>query len=465
MSKSRSTLERALHPLLACAALLLANAHAAPASPSWRAAAARENITPQEPLWMTGYATRDHPAEGAAQQLWVKALAFEDPAGQRGVLLTADLCGITRAMSERVAAELGQRFKLPRSAVMTNASHTHAGPWIDGYLPGLRQLPPADQQKAVRYRTHVEDAMIRAAAAALESLAPATLAWSADEATFGVHRRNNLEKDVPALRAAGKLRGPMDPRVPVLAVRAPNGELRALLVSYACHNTTLMGSNYQWHGDYAGCAQLELERRHPGAVVLFAMGCGGDINPQPRGEIGLAEEHGRELADAADRSLAKPMQPIAGKFASAFDDIVLTFSKQPTEEKLREAREKNQPFKEMYQAWSAIVSERLRTRGDDALRQPYAVQAWRLGALPWVALSGEPVVEYSLRLRQEIGSDLWVLGYSNDVMCYIPNERTLKEGRYEGDSSMIAYGKPSPWSPGLEEKIIGKARELVTRTQ
>ena len=74
------------------------------------------------------------------------------------------------------------------------------------------------------------------------------------------------------MRAAGTLKGPFDPRVPVLAVHAADGSLRGLLVSYACHNTTLQA--YQWHGDYAGFAQVELERRHPGATVLFAMGCG-----------------------------------------------------------------------------------------------------------------------------------------------------------------------------------------------
>ena len=430
---------------------------------SWRAGTGREKITPPAGLWMTGYAARDRPAEGTAQDLWVKALAFSDPAGNRGVLLTLDLCGVHRELTDFVAAEIGRRHRLPRSAVMVNVSHTHCSPMLGGYLMGLRILPADGQQKADVYTLELKEKMIRAAATALDSLAPAAIAWGEDAATFGFNRRENAEKDVPALRAAGKLKGPFDPRVPVLAVRAAGGELLALLVSYACHNTTL--AFFQWHGDYAGSAQAELEKRHPGATVLFAIGCGADINPGPRRELAHAEQHGRDLADAADRALAKPMARVEGRFASALEDITLTFASRPTEEKLREAREKNQPNKEMHQAWSAAVTELFQTKGEAAMRQAYPVQAWKLGGLSWAALGGEVVIDYSLRLRRELGDNLWVFGYSNDVMAYIPSERVLKEGRYEGDTSMVPYGKPGPWSPGLEEKIVGKTRELVERTR
>lgn len=443
--------------------LTLAGASGLVAADGWRAGAAREKITPPAGLWMTGYAVRDRPAEGTAQDLWCKALAISDGAGNRGVLLTLDLCGITREISDRVSAELGRRYRFPRGAVMINVSHTHCSPALAGNLSGLRILPPDGQAKSETYTRELEQKMIRVGAAALEALAPATLSWAEDEAHFGFNRRENPIKDVPALRAAGKLKGPFDPRVPVLAVRSAGGELRALLVSYACHNTTL--AFFQWHGDYAGSAQLELERRHPGATVLFAIGCGADANPAPRGEVALAEQHGRDLADAADRALKKPMQKIEGRFAAAFEDVTLTYASRPTPEKLREAREKNQPNKEMHQAWAAAVTQEFATKGDGAMRAAYPIQAWTLGNLSWVALGGEVVVDYSLRLRRELGDNLWVFGYSNDVMAYIPSERVLKEGRYEGDTSMVPYGKPGPWSPGLEEKIVSKTTQLVHQTR
>ena len=92
------------------------------------------------------------------------------------------------------------------------------------------------------------------------------------------------------------------------------------------------------------------------------------------------------------------------------------------------------------------------------------MQIWRLGDdLLWVALGGEVVVDYSLRLKKELAGarPVWITGYANDVMAYIPSLRVLKEGGYEGDTSMIYYGMPTKWAPPIEEKIVGKVHELV----
>jgi hypothetical protein len=254
--------------LLVCVVIALSSTLlAAVPETGWKAGSGREKITPPAGLWMTGYATRDRPADGTALDLWAKALAFADPTGNRGVLLTLDLCGIGREITDRVTAEIGRRHGLPRSAIMINVSHTHCSPALASYLIGLRIIPADGMQKAEVYTRELEEKMVRAAGQALAALEPVRISTAEDEAQFGFNRRENAEKDVAALRAAGKLKGPFEPRVPVLAVRDLQGHLKALLVSYACHNTTL--SFFQWHGDYAGCAQAELERRHPR--------CNGDV--------------------------------------------------------------------------------------------------------------------------------------------------------------------------------------------
>jgi len=442
---------------LALALTVTAGANAAPApAGGWRAGVAREKITPPAGVWMTGYGSRDRPAEGTGQDLWAKVLAVSDPSGQRAVLITLDLCGIPRELSDAVAKAVGDSHGLPRSAVMVNVSHTHCSPFLRGYLNGLRVLPPEGVARSDDYAVTLRAAITRAAHAALDALQPATLAWGEDEAHFGFNRRENPEKDVATLRAAGQLKGPVDPRVPVLAVRSASGELAALLVSYACHNTTL--SYFQWHGDYAGSAQLELERLHPGATVLFASGCGGDINPGPRRQVALAEQYGRDLADAAERALARPLQRIEGHLGTAFADLPLRFARIPTAAELEAARTSGEPARV---AWAAAAGSELAAKGEAILDYAYPIQAWRLGDLAWLALGGEVVVDYALRVRAEEGRKLWVFGYSNDVMAYIPSERVLREGRYEGDTSMLPYGRPSPWTPGIEEKIVHAARTTL----
>ena len=81
--------------------------------------------------------------------------------------------------------------------------------------------------------------------------------------------------------------------------------------------------------------------------------------------------------------------------------------------------------------------------------------------MTWIALGGEVVVDYALRLKKELGP-VWVAGYANDVMAYIPSLRVLKEGGYEGAGAMVYYGLPTVWSPRVEELIVAAVRNQVT---
>jgi hypothetical protein len=297
---------------------------------------------------------------------------------------------------------------------------------------------------------------------ALKGLVPCQLAWGNGEANFAVNRRNNKEADVPKLIEEGKLKGPVDHQVPVLKVTDAKNQLKAVLFGYACHATVL--SFYQWTGDYPGFAMLELEKRHPGAMALFWAGCGGDQNPLPRRKVELAEKYGKELASAVEAVLKMHLRPIEGSLATIYHEIDLPLAELPTREKLvEESMSKNK-----YVAIRArALLEQLKTDGSLRSIYPYPVQAWQLGDGPaLLTLGGEVVVDYSLRLKKELGPDnLWVMGYSNDVMAYIPSLRVLKEGGYEGGGAMVYYGLPAIWSPRVEELIVKEAHELIKKVR
>ncbi len=417
-------------------------------------------------MWMAGYA-RDRPTVEKTGEIWVKALALEDSAGRRFVLFTADLCGITAAVSAVVAGELLRTHGIPRSSVLVNVSHNHSGPVVEGYLPAVYEIPAQDRAMVTRFREHLEQTMIRIGHEALAHLAPANLSWGRGWTTLGVNRRNNPEPEVPALRAAGRLRGPVDPDVPVLRVTAFDGEIKAVVFGYACHATVLQTS--AWNGEYSGYAQAALERRHTRATALFFAGCGADTNPLPRSTLALARSYGERLADTVDEVLTAPMNPIVGQGESAYAVIDLPYQRVPTRAELIAEAEGRRPAASAYESGGQYTRLRARhllgildQRGQLPPAHAYPVQVWQLGRdLTWVALGGEVVADYSLRLKRELGAGTWVAGYSNDVMAYIPSERVLKEGGYEGARSMIVYGHPSPWAAGLEDKIVSKARELV----
>ena len=106
---------------------------------------------------------------------------------------------------------------------------------------------------------------------------------------------------------------------------------------------------------------------------------------------------------------------------------------------------------------------RLDKDGSLAGTYPYPISVWQIGNdVTFVALGGEVVVDYALRLKRELsGPRTWVASYTNDVMAYIPSLRVLKEGGYEGGGSMVYYGLPSPWKPDVEKLIVAEVHRQV----
>ena len=96
---------------------------------------------------------------------------------------------------------------------------------------------------------------------------------------------------------------------------------------------------------------------------------------------------------------------------------------------------------------------------------PYPITAWKLGRKQlWIALGGEVVVDYAHRFKAELGDQIWVTAYVNDVMAYIPSRRVLLEGGYEGQSSMLVYGMPTErWAEDIEDRIAAGVRECVEK--
>ena len=252
-------------------ALFLAACCVPASAEGWKAGAAKVNITPEKLLWMAGYAARTSTAEGTLIDLWAKALVLEDPQGVKVAIVTLDLVGIGRDLSLDVREMLEQKYQLPKSNTALCTSHTHCGPVIGNKRrPIYSELTDQQRQDIADYTDGLQQKLVAVVGEALAKLEPAALAWGSGQATFAVNRRNNKEAEAPALRAQGRLAGPVDYDVPVLSVRDAEGRIKSVLFGYACH-ATVLGIN-QFSGDYPGYAQLALEKANPGAVAQFWAG-------------------------------------------------------------------------------------------------------------------------------------------------------------------------------------------------
>lgn len=440
--------------LIAVSTLFLgATAFAAGNEPAWQAGFAKAKITPEPGLWMAGYAARDHAADGALHDLWIKALALEDAKGRHAVLVSMDLLGVPQSMYANVCKRVEKRSGVSQAALMLCASHTHSGPVLRGALLDIYPLDDEQIARIEKYSAGLETTVVETVARALADLQSAQLAVGTSEATFGANRR--------ALRtgATGDA-APTDPTVPVLSVRSDQGKLRTIVFGYACHNTTL--DIYRWNGDYAGFAQLDLQSQHPGAEAMFVAGCGADQNPNPRRTVELCEQHGLALADAVSKALAGPMEPVAPKLKTAMKTIDLPYGEQPGVEQLKKTAEGSN-----YAArWARRLLAEIEAGKSFAKSYPaYPVEVWQLGQFRLVALGGEVVVDYALKLRSRLGENTWVAAYSNDVMAYIPSSRVRTEGGYEAGAFNV-YGLPAvSWAPDIEDRIVNTVEALVAQLE
>lgn len=420
-----------------------------------RAGVGRVDITPNEPVWMAGYAARNKPSTGVLNRLSAKALALEDQRGMRVVLVTTDVIGLPRELTDRVAARAMEDWKLDRASLVFNCAHTHTGPVVAGNLDvmGIAHAEklgfPEQRARLLAYREQLVEQLHTVIGAALGDLAPAQLSYGTGEAGFALNRR---QKEVR----------PVDHSVPVLRVTAPDGKLRAILFGYACHNTTLTAAFTELSGDYSGVAQLELERRFPGATALFLMLCGADQNPEPRSRLELATQHGQALAAEVARVVTTPLRPVSGRLRTTFQLVDLPFAPHTRAQFEEEARGKDEFRVRRAQGVLAAYDNRLEPR-----KLAFPVQAVRFErGFTLVTLGGEVVVDYALRLKREFPNEpLVVAGYSNDVACYIPSARVLAEGGYEAVDSMIYYGQPGPFTAEVEERVVEGVRRALARVR
>jgi neutral ceramidase len=272
---------------------------------------------------------------------------------------------------------------------------------------------------------------------------------------FQVNRRNNTEA---ALTAQTDLKGPNDYAVPVLKVTDASGNLMAVAFGYACHATVL--DIYQISGDYPGFAQIEIEKAHPGVTAMFFQGAGADQNPLPRRTVPLARQYGKEMAASVERVLSENMKALDPVLWTAYTEVNLAFSPPPSEISLTKMANEAEGYQKR---WAINQLSILKNNGSLMASYPYPIEVWRLGDQVIMALGGELVVEYSIGLKKLFGPDIFVLGYVNDDMAYIPSEDILEEGGYEGDSSQMVYGLPSKWGPGIEAKIFGEIKKLSAK--
>ena len=423
---------------------------------SWKAGVSSVKITPSEAMPMAGFASRTHSSEGMLHDIWAKALIIEDSKGKRAVMISSDLLGFPKIMSDPIRDRIKAQYGLGRDQILLNSSHTHSGPVIGDALTDVYLLDNQQVASVINYSKKLEDQIVKLVGDAIKNMEPVELYSQNGVTRFQVNRRNNSANLLTQLT---ELQGPNDFAVPVLKAVTAKGDLKAIAFGYACHPTVLSG--YDWSGDYPGFAQIELEKNHPGTTALFFQSAGADQNPLPRNTVPIAKQYGRELAAAVDRVLEEEMRKLPSNLITSYSELDLPLASSPTEAELTKII--NSAGAAYQKRWAQRFLTKIKAGEKLITSYPYPVQVWSIGNLPLVSLGGELLVEYGIKIKQMLGEDTFVYGYSNDVMSYVPSSTVLKEGGYEGEAAHTVYGLPSKWQVGVESRILNEVIRLAEK--
>lgn len=418
----------------------------------WEVGVARKNITPSFPVWMAGYANRTSPSEGKLHDLWAKAIMLKDARGNKSVLITMDLLGIPKDFSDALRQKIEQKYGLDKSQIVLSCSHTHSGPVISRALKYIYPMEARDWKQVDLYTAQLETMLFELVGESMNIMKPARIYTKNGIARFQVNRRNNKEV---GLTSTTSLNGPNDYAVPVIKVEGMDKNLIAVIFGYACHPTTL--SINEFSGDYAGFAQIELEKSYPGTTAMFFQGAGADQNPLPRRSIPLAIQYGKQLAASVEAVLSDKMNIQNSTLIHKYNEIDLPLGTPLPMEQLQEISKESD-----YQArWAKGMIDDYKKKGTFIKTYTYPIQYWKIGNQPLFVMGGEVLVSYAIQLKELYGEDIFVMAYANDIVAYIPSAAVIDEGGYEGDISQRVYGLPAKWDKQIEPIIINGLKKLI----
>ncbi len=194
------------------------------------------------------------------------------------LILSLELCGLTRELEARIRTLVSSETGVPEEAVFLGCTHTHSGPQTVGHIGWgfmddlyVETLPHRVSAAARRALDQVESATLHFSQAPCEGIAINRELDAAYE--------RHLPVD-PFLDPEWRPAKPefTDTHCGVLVVEGKSGPI-GLLHHFGCHPVVCCDYNTEIHGDFVGLASHQLEEAHPGLVAFFLPGALGDVNP------------------------------------------------------------------------------------------------------------------------------------------------------------------------------------------
>lgn len=439
-----------------------------------RVGVARRDITPPTGIRAKNWGPADwERSEGAHRPFELTALALIGDDRRPRVLLAVDGTWWRRVADEQgVRGAILDGLGLEADQLMLSLSHTHAGAVLcaaDAHLPGGEMIPG--------YLEALAEAGVAAGREALADAEPGLIEWTTGHCTLAADRELDLDGRAlvgynPAATA--------DDTVTIGRISV-DGAVRATLVNYACHPTTLAWQSREVSPDYVG-AMREIVEGATDAPCLFVQGASGELAPREQytGDVTVADRHGRSLGHAVLAALdalpapgdeltldgvvesGAPLAIWAGKpFNTERPAPSTTGLVASVELPLRDLP----TLDELAEEWADIDARsreerlgRARNLRDGYIDGPtvtHPVWVWRLGDAVIVGHPGEAYSRLQTSLRARFPeTPIVVMNLTNGPgFVYLPTREAYDRGAYQAWQT--------PLAPGALELLEEHAARLV----
>jgi hypothetical protein len=414
--------------------------------------ASQIDITPAPGVELSGFAARVQPSTGVLDPLFAKTIHLAW--GETELLwVHCDLIGFDRTIVEEFRGWALREYGLNQEQVLLTATHTHAG-------PGTIHLREAGEFDAgyVKFLLGQLRAGARQAMAGRESC---QLVAVESQLELAVDRRKTASAHT-------------DPRVMALGFRRADSSFAAVVLNYPIHPVALGPDNRLISADLPGQAALALGRQLPGnPVVLVTNGACGNLNPPARNvsPAQMRQWGGRIASAVGGLLLESPPQELT-KF-----DLVRSIIPVPLEvldasginQAAQRALQSPAPLALWGEKYRRVVEhwrQTLLKTGEAEGSGHHRVELFgiRLNELMLVGVNAEVFSGFTDMLRRNSGKKIYLLGYANGDVGYLPIRAAYAEGGYEVEEAHLFYGGFRAQPGGLERLALA-ATELLERLE
>jgi hypothetical protein len=420
-----------------------------------RAGAFAMDITPVKWPVPSNGSMSAHYANGATDPINARCLVVDD--GKTKIAFCViDACMVYREVMDEAKAIASQRTGIPIEHMLISATHAHSCPSSVAVFQA-----PADKEYTKFLIQRVAEGIIKAH----DRLAPAQVGWAVGNDPTQVFNRRwwmaegkTYENPFGSTKDRARMNpgygnkdvtksiGPVDPEVPVLAFRTPEGKPIAVLCNYSLY---YVGGVPAVSADYYGEFARQLTKKIGGddnCVVIMSNGTSGDINNVNFGAQPVKRQPGEQVrivADSVSNAALKAYTTIQFRDSVSLDmreaQIELGVRKPSTEEVavakqvLASSKKKDGNYLDR----AAIYA----TETVDMAAFPDTVkvklQAMRIGELGIVSSPCETFVEIGLDIKKKSPlKPTFTIELANG---YLPTPEQHKLGGYETWRAKSSY--------------------------